>query len=375
MKKTIAFILSTIMIALCLSPMNTDAVTWGNWSGWSETAVQASDTRQVEKKTQYRYATRTATWEQTGSGNYDYAASWTGGFNKNHSLYTKYNKTKKSSSETSTQKTVYKDPVTVGYIYYHWCMGKKLEKTYNRTIESYKTATHATFHAFYSTANLALTESANARKKDNYNVCQDTYWWLKERITIKRQAYTTYKKVYSSWSSWSSWQDSSVSSTDLRQVQTRTVYRYRDLIDSSSGGDSSEGTSDKPSSGDNPSGGTTKPSSGSNPSGGTTNKTTTKTATLNKKGTILSIKSPTAKTIVIKWKKLSGISGYQCYISKKKDFKMHTIQRFYGKKKTKATIKNCPSKKTFYAKLRPYKKKDGKKIYGKWSAVKKVKVK
>ena len=365
MKKTIAFFLSTIMFALCLSPMNTDAVTWGSWSGWSETAVQTTDTRQVEKKTQYRYATRTASWEQTGTGNHDYASSWTGGFNKNHSLYTKYNKTKKTSSETSTQKTVYKDPVTIGYIYYHWCMGKKLEKTYNRTVESYKTGTHATFHAFYSTTNIPVTESANARKKDNYSVCQDTYWWLKERITIVRQTYTTYKKVYSSWSSWSSWQDSSIASTDLKQVQTRTVYRYRDLIDSSSGSDSPGG--------DSP-GSTTKPSSGGT-SGGTTSKTTAKAASLNKKGTILSIKSPKAKTIVIKWKKLSGISGYQCYISKKKDFKMHTIQRFYSKKKTKATIKNWPSKKTYYAKLRPYKKKNGKKIYGKWSAVKKVKVK
>lgn len=374
MKKTIAFFLSTIMIALCLSPMNTDAVTWGAWSGWSETAVQTSDTRQVEKKTQYRYATRTATWEQTGSGNYDYAASWTGGFNPSHSLYSKYNKTIKSNSETTTQKTVYNDPVTVGYIYYHWCMGKKLEKPYNRTVESYKTATHATFHAFYSTADIPLTVSANARKKENYSVCQDTYWWLKERITIKRQAYTTYKKVYSSWSSWSSWQDSSVSSTDLRQVQTRTVYRYRDLIDSSSGENPSGGTTDKPSSGDNPSGGTTKPSSGGN-SGGTTSKTTTKTATLNKKGTILSIKSPKAKTLVIKWKKLSGVSGYQCYISKKKDFKKYTIKRSFSKKKTKTTIPFLSSKKTYYVKVRPFKKVNGKRVYGKWSSVKVKKVK
>lgn len=353
------------MIILCFFPMSSYTASWGEWSDWSETPVTASDTVQVEKKTQYRKSTRTASWEKSESGNIDYAPSWTGGFNKSHSLYTKYNKTPKTAGETASQKTTV-TTTNIGWIYYHWCMGATLEKTYNRTIESYKTNTHKTFHAFYSTTNLALTESANARKKDYYSLCKDTYWWLNERITIKRCAYIIYNKVYGSWSSWSSWQDSKITSNDTNtmKVQTRTVYRSRTMISPSPGGDSTDDTSG--------SSGTSKTTATGNKS---TTKTTSKKAALNKKGKILSIKSPKAKTITLKWKKLSGISGYQCYLSLKKDFSMYTVQRPYNKKKTKATINNLRSKKTYYVKIRPFKKKNGKKIYGIWSPVKKVKIK
>jgi hypothetical protein len=105
-------------------------------------------------------------------------------------------------------------------------MGQELGHTYNRTIESNKTTSHQTFHAFFSNSDLALNTSANARKFDNYSKCQDTYWWLDERITINRCSYTTYKKsAYTNWSSWSSWQDNAVSPSDTVKVETRKLYR------------------------------------------------------------------------------------------------------------------------------------------------------
>ena len=365
MKKTIVKLLALLMIATYLLPTCTYADSWGDWSGWSTTAVEGSDTRQVEKKIQYRKATRSASWQKASSGNIDYAASWTAGFNKNHSLYSKYNKTPKKASETSSQKVTVSTS-TIGYIYYHWCRGAKLEKAYNRYISSNKTGTYATFHAFYSTKDIGLTVSANARKCDKYStVCKDTYWWLKERITIKRCAWVSYNKVFSSWGSWSSWQDSKYTSNDTTKVETRTVYRYRNRISDPVVDPPTENTSDK----------TPDPVVPAKES--TTEKKAEKKKKpgLNKKGKITSLKSTKAKTVTMKWKKVTGISGYQCYFSLKKNFKSHTIQRFYGKKKTKVTITNFPAKKTYYAKIRPYKKVKGKKVYGIWSPVKKVKIK
>ena len=196
-----------------------------SYGEWTTTKPQVSGNTTIQEKTQYRYAKRELTWQETGSGTIDYAVKWTSGFNKNHSLYTKYNKTPKTASQTSTEKVTV-NTSKIGYIYYHWCMGKVLGHTYNRTIESYKTNSHQTFHAFFSSSDLALNKSANARKLDDYSKCKDTYWWLDERITINRCTYTTYKKsAYTNWSSWSSWQDNAVSSSDTVKVETRKLYR------------------------------------------------------------------------------------------------------------------------------------------------------
>ncbi|MBQ9157147.1 MAG: hypothetical protein IJ137_10255 [Eubacterium sp.] len=100
-----------------------------------------------------------------------------------------------------------------------------------------------------------------------------------------------------------------------------------------------------------------------------------KTKTLNKKGKIKTLKSTKKMQISLKWKKISGVTGYQFYFSQKKNFKSKTLQRKYKKSKTSDTINHFPSKKTFYVKMRPYKKSGGKTIYGKWSKVKKVKIK
>lgn len=46
-----------------------------------------------------------------------------------------------------------------------------------------------------------------------------------------------------------------------------------------------------------------------------------------------------------------------------------------SKKKTSCTIKKLKSKKTYYVRVRAYKNVKGKIIYGKWSQIKKMKVK
>ncbi|SEK67859.1 repeat domain (List_Bact_rpt) [Ruminococcus sp. YRD2003] len=178
---------------------------------------QSSDTLEVEsglnpvEKTYYRYQVKESTtnyattldgYTQDGytavkdsTGTIDYVSSWPSGFNKSNAVYTKYNKTPVKASENATSLVKVDSTSTVGYIYWHWCSGKKLEKPYNRTIDYSKTGTHTTFHAFYSTKNVTeMSPQKDAYKYSDIDHCADTYWW--GRINVTRQNYTTYKKLY-----------------------------------------------------------------------------------------------------------------------------------------------------------------------------------
>lgn len=86
------------------------------------------------------------------------------------------------------------------------------------------------------------------------------------------------------------------------------------------------------------------------------------------------------KKITVTWKKRSGVNGYQVYVSTKKSggFRKAAAIKSAGTKK--AVVKKYGSKKlssgrTYYVKVRAYKKLNGKTYTGAWSAVKKVRVK
>lgn len=76
--------------------------------------------------------------------------------------------------------------------------------------------------------------------------------------------------------------------------------------------------------------------------------------------------------VKVTWKKVSNSMGYQIQYATNKKFKK-------AKKKTVkytfVTLKKLKKKKTYFIRIRAYKMADGKKVYGKWSSVKKVKVK
>ena len=86
---------------------------------------------------------------------------------------------------------------------------------------------------------------------------------------------------------------------------------------------------------------------------------------------LTSAKNGKGKKFTVKWKKVTGAKGYQLqYALNKKFKKKKSIQT----KKTKYTIKKLKKKKTYYIRVRAYKMNGKKKVYGKWSTVKKVKV-
>ena len=88
-----------------------------------------------------------------------------------------------------------------------------------------------------------------------------------------------------------------------------------------------------------------------------------------------SVKSPYARRLEATWKKNKGASGYEVYLSKRKDFKKWTVKRSVEKSKSFFSVNNCETKSTYYVKIRAYKKVGKTKYYGGWSKAKKVKIK
>lgn len=92
---------------------------------------------------------------------------------------------------------------------------------------------------------------------------------------------------------------------------------------------------------------------------------------LGKVKNISAIKSK-KKTISLSWKKVSKAKGYQIEYGTDKKFKKKNSK---VTKKTKAVLSKLNKKKTYYIRVRAYSKNGNEKIYGKWSATKKVKMK
>lgn len=103
----------------------------------------------------------------------------------------------------------------------------------------------------------------------------------------------------------------------------------------------------------------------------------TVTITVNpKKVTISKVASSKKKQAKVTWKKDSKATGYQVIYASNKSFtKNVTTVTVKKNTKTSLTIKKLTSKKRVYVKVRSYKTVNGKKMYGKYSTVKSVKVK
>lgn len=105
----------------------------------------------------------------------------------------------------------------------------------------------------------------------------------------------------------------------------------------------------------------------------------TKTATFKitpKKTQISYLKSNATKKLKVKWGKVSTASGYQIVVATNKKFTKNKKEA-YAKKKSKVslTVSSLKSGKTYYVRVRAYKKVNGKKIYAPYSDIKKIQVK
>lgn len=101
--------------------------------------------------------------------------------------------------------------------------------------------------------------------------------------------------------------------------------------------------------------------------------TTLKVMTLPSKVKVASA-SAGKKAVTLKWKKIKA-SGYEIQCCTSKKFKKNVTKVTVKNSKKKATVKKLKGGKTYYVRIRAYSKVNGKKYYGAWSKVKKVKVK
>lgn len=94
------------------------------------------------------------------------------------------------------------------------------------------------------------------------------------------------------------------------------------------------------------------------------------------KASIKSVKNKKNKKIYVKWKWQAEVDGYQIQYALNRNFtkklKTKNINSFY---KSSITIKSLQKKKSYYIRIRAFKKNSGVKIYGSWSSARKVKIK
>lgn len=93
------------------------------------------------------------------------------------------------------------------------------------------------------------------------------------------------------------------------------------------------------------------------------------------KPSLVSVRNTKTKTAVVKWKKVSGASGYEVYRSVKKSSGYKKIATIKKGSTVTYTNKKLKKGKTYYYKVRSYKTVNKKKGYSAFSAVKSVKIK
>ena len=91
---------------------------------------------------------------------------------------------------------------------------------------------------------------------------------------------------------------------------------------------------------------------------------------------LVSAVKASAKSIQVTWKRNKKASGYQVVAATDKAFKKNVKKVTVKSNKTlKATVKGLKSGKTYYVRIRSYKKVKGGNVYGNWTKTKTVKAK
>lgn len=188
-----------------------------NWSSYTTTVLTGSNTRKVTSKKQYQYRD---------------VGAW-------------------GSEQSTTSKPAEGTLLTItgsstAYYYYHYCNvyvngsagvdsvasgsgnGDTIKKNYGKCV--YKRSSALTSTANYGdiggkTQYIVSTGCTNLSGVTSHSGnCGNPGW----KLWYFDKSVTTYKYKTRSWGSYSAWQDAAVSSSSTRQVNTRTVYAYKD---------------------------------------------------------------------------------------------------------------------------------------------------
>ena len=156
---------------------------WGGWSDWSANAVYPSDTRQVDTRTTYMYCYFFC---------YNCGNHWHGyGINC--------------------------------FPYGGGCGVSKIQEGSYREVWGPTPQSQINWQEWHGTGHTYTTFNGERvfRNVNTPNASRTEYRYC------DRQVVTTY--YFQRWGAWSSWSSTAVSSNDSREVETRTLYRYRTL--------------------------------------------------------------------------------------------------------------------------------------------------
>lgn len=165
---------------------------YGAWSAWQDSYVAGSDTRNVETRNDHRYV-RT---DQIGTE-----------FNYSHWRYW--------NTEAGKWYDTYHGNYGGTYQERGWGAELWLTQNYGGVYGTPESQWNQNGGIWFNEVSRAIT--------------QDIYTDVTQYRYRDRSMVTTYhfrKPVYSDWSAWSEWQNTAITSNDLTNVETRTVYYY-----------------------------------------------------------------------------------------------------------------------------------------------------
>ena len=227
------------------SVCNNSYIKPSKYTSWSVKKPEGVPNDKIETQTQYCYSdyeTKTSVdssmsgytlikseWKPTSSGTVRYVSSWPSDFNRNNSLYAKYNITPKATGETAT-KRITATTTNGGYLYWHWCRGQYFGSgPINRLISDCYTNEFWCFHCFESSAEGSNYDPNGAHSTSFYypnaSCCSDTYWYLKVPVSQQNWKEETKYYTFGRWTDYSDWSSTPVCETSTRRVKTRTLYR------------------------------------------------------------------------------------------------------------------------------------------------------
>ena len=209
------------------------------WVGWTDSlpSYVSSTEYIIEEKTQYRYKTLEHKDSTSSSLNgwelKNQSESW-----GSWSSWTRDNIGASSTREVETKSVA--DPAQYKtqwhYTrYYGWDPNKKAnvswphQGTYSKTYQE-----SGWLDSPYENRGRADAIDATCYKNSSDNI---SVWWWNEttrRVELPRTYHTEYRYRdktityhYSRWSDWSSWSDNAISGSGEKEVETKTVYRYK----------------------------------------------------------------------------------------------------------------------------------------------------
>lgn len=207
---------------------------WGDWSDWQTEAVTPGDTVEAESKVQYSYRDKETTtastaelsgWTQSGAATtYGSWSAWSG-----------WSLTAQTASEVKGVET------RQVYYYFHYCNGSgNIAPSTSYSYGKYGP------HTLYSTTKLKVdrTSSTGYTISDGEAKCEKgcgSYYYggvktqYRYRTRTKTVTYSFWR-----WGEWSEYTDTPVIATDNKQVQSRTMYRYRTLITETTSGSTTD---------------------------------------------------------------------------------------------------------------------------------------